>query len=329
MDMTADSLSAATLEAAIDWQFRLRAEPGDAGLRQAHQDWLAADAAHLQAWLAVQRTWQVTGRMQAEATEGGTVAAFRPREKTRRPPRLVVAAAALAACLALSLLAPRLLLRLEADAVTAAAENSEIALADGSSVTLGGDSAFHAELGGAAVRRATLLRGEAHFRIAPDAARPFVIAAGPVHVTVVGTAFDVTLDMQTVSVAVASGVVEVGSAAGAGGMTRLRAGERVTVDRRTGQVAVAPVAPEDVGAWRQRRLVVHDLPLTEAIARLDRYHRGEIVVLAEGLEQRRVSGVFDLDDPARALRSMLAAGGPALRDVTLRQYTPYLVVINR
>ena len=55
----------------------------------------------------------------------------------------------------------------------------------------------------------------------------------------------------------------------------------------------------------------------------------EILVLAEGLERQRVSGVFDLDDPARALRGMLAAGGPALRDVTLRQFTPYVIVLNR
>jgi transmembrane sensor len=329
--MSTASLSVPVLEAATDWMFRLQAAPGDAGLRQAHRDWLAADAAHLQAWQAVQHAWGVTGRLKAEAAGGGEIAAFRPREKPRRPRRLIAAAGMLAACLALALLAPRLLLRIEADAVTATAENSEFALADGSFVTLGGGSAFHADVTGPAGRHATLLHGEAHFRIAPDSARPFVIAAGPVNVTVVGTAFDVTLDAQAIGVAVASGIVEVRSAAvGAdGATTRLSAGERVAVDRRTGQVELARVAPEDVGAWRQRRLVVHDLPLPDAIARLGRYHHGEIVVLAEGLERQRVSGVFDLDDPGRALRGMLAAGGPALRDITVRQYTPYLIVLNR
>lgn len=322
--MSADSHSAATLEAATDWLFRLQAEPEDAGLRQAHRDWLAADAAHREAWQAVQRTWNITGRLKAEMPTAEIVAFAPPARKTRR---MFAVAAALAAGLALTLLAPRLLMHLEADAVTAATEIREVRLADGSSVALGGGSAFSADLGNdSGERRATLLRGEAHFRIAPDRLRPFVIAAGPVTVTVIGTAFDVMLDAQSVGVMVASGTVEVASGAF---RTRLTAGERVAVDRSTGQGAVARVAPEDVGAWRQRRLVMHDLPLPDAIARLGRYHRGEIVTLVQGLERQRVSGVFDLDDPARALRGMLAAGGPALRDINVRQYTPYLIVLNR
>lgn len=323
MDMTAEPLGIPMLEEATDWLFRLQAAPGDAGLRRAHQDWLAADTAHLRAWLAVQRSWAVTGRMKAGAVTAAGIAPFAPRPRYRA----AAVAAVLAACLVLALLAPRLLLHIEADAVTAVAENSETLLADGSSVTLGGGSAFRADpAGGSGERRATLLRGEAHFRIAPDRGRPFVIAAGPVTVTVIGTAFDVTLDAQSVRVAVASGTVEVSAGET---LERLTAGERVVVDRRTGRVQLARVAPEDVGAWRQRRLVVHDLPLPEAIARLGRYHRGEIVTLTGGLERQRVSGVFDLDDPVRALRGMLAAGGPALQDIGISQFTPYLIVLKR
>jgi transmembrane sensor len=326
--MTADSFRTPVLETATDWLFRLQAEPADATLRQAHRDWLAADVAHLQAWLAVQHTWSVTGRMKSDVVDTAEVALFRPpRQTARRQTRIFAAVTALAACVALALLGPRILLHLESDAVTASAENTVLQLADGSTVTLGGASAVRADVGGSGGRRATLLRGEAHFQIAPDRQRPFVIDAGPVQVTVVGTAFDVTLDAQTVSVAVASGVVDV--RAGDAASARLTAGERVAIARSTGVATLARIAPEDVGAWRQQRLVLHDLPLPEAIARLGRYHRGEIVTLAEGLERQRISGVFDLDDPSRALRSMLAAGGPALRDVQIRQYTPYLIVLNK
>lgn len=316
------------LEAATDWLFRLQGEPADAALRQAHRDWLAADAAHLQAWLAVQQTWNVTGRMKPEMTDRAEVTPFTPSLKAaRRQTRIFAAVTVLAACAALALFGPRILLHLESDAVTATAENTTLQLADGSTVTLGGDSALRADVGGSSGRHATLLRGEAHFQIAPDRQRPFVIDAGPVQVTVVGTAFDVTLDAQTVRVAVASGVVDV--RAGDAVPARLTAGERVAIARSSGASTLARVAPEDVGAWRQRRLVLHDLPLPEAIARLGRYHRGEIVTLAEGLDRQRISGVFDLEDPARALRSMLAAGGPALREVQIRQYTPYLIVLNK
>jgi transmembrane sensor len=332
MHMTGDSLraasSAALLEAATDWLFRLQAEPADAALRQAHRDWLAADAAHLQAWLAVQHTWSVTGRMKIDVVDTAEMALFMPvRHTARRQTRILAAVTALAACAALALLGPRILLHFDSDAVTATAENTIMQLADGSTITLGGASAFRADVGGSSGRRATLLRGEAHFQIAPDRQRPFVIDAGPVQVTVVGTAFDVTLDAQSVSVAVASGVVDVRS--GEMATARLTAGERVAIAHGTGQATLARIAPEDVGAWRLQRLVLHDLPLPEAIARLSRYYRGEIVVLADGLQRQRISGVFDLDDPARALRGMLAAGGPAMRDVQIRQYTPYLIVLNK
>lgn len=326
--MTDTSVSTPVLEAATDWLFRLQAEPADAALRQAHRDWLAADAAHLRAWLAVQQTWSVTGRMKTDLATIADAALFRPQRKPpRRQTRILAVVTALAACAALALLGPRILLQLESDAVTATAENTVLQLADGSTVTLGGASALRADVGGSGGRRATLLRGEAHFQIAPDRQRPFVIDAGPVQVTVVGTAFDVTLDAQSISVAVASGVVDV--RAGDAVPARLTAGERVAIARGSGAATLARIAPEDVGAWRQQRLVLHDLPLPEAIARLGRYYRGEIVVLAEGLDRQRISGVFDLDDPARALRGMLAAGGPTLRDLQIRQYTPYLIVLNK
>ncbi len=327
MHMTDTSFSAPVLEAATDWLFRLQAEPADAALRQAHRDWIAADAAHLQAWLAVQQTWSVTGRMKTAMVDTAEVAVFMQRKATSRRRPVLAAITALAACVALALLGPRILLHLDSDAVTASAENTVLHLADGSTVTLGGASAVRADVSGSHHRHAALLRGEAHFQIAPDRQRPFLIDAGPVQVTVVGTAFDVTLDAQTVSVAVASGVVDV--RAGDAAPARLTAGERVAIARGSGAATLARIAPEDVGAWRQQRLVLHDLPLPEAIARLGRYYRGEIVVFAEGLDRQRISGVFDLDDPARALRGMLAAGGPALREVQIRQYTPYLIVLNK
>ncbi len=59
-------------------------------------------------------------------------------------------------------------------------------------------------------RRIDLIRGEAHFNIAKDAARPFVVNANGVVVQAVGTMFNVLLDDRSVGVTVTEGRVLVG-----------------------------------------------------------------------------------------------------------------------
>lgn len=319
------------LEAATDWLFRLQAEPEDAALQLEHARWLSAKDGHTAAWLDVQRSWRVTGQLKQQAA-AAQMQPLRPhlRPLATRPVHVMVVA--LAACLLIVALMPILLLHWSAEVITTAGENHALTLADGSVVTLGGDSAF-ATAFTSDQRRISLLRGEAHFQVTPDAARPFVIAAGPVTVTVVGTAFDVTMDDRSISVAVASGSVQVQPGTADGGPLALRPGDRLAIDRQSSATALARLAPEDVGAWRERRLVLQDLPLPDAIARLDRYHRGEILVLpgvdGEALARQRVSGIFDLDDPARALRGMLAAGNPDLRQLRVREITPYIIVLTK
>lgn len=319
------------LEAATDWLFRLQAAPEDAALRLEHARWLAAADSHVGAWLDVQRSWRVTGQLKPQAASAQALP-LRPRLRplSVRPVRMM--AVALAACLLIVALAPVLVLHWRAEQVTSAGENRALTLEDGSVVTLGGDSAF-AMAFMPDQRRVSLLHGEAHFQVTVDAARPFVIAAGPVTVTVVGTALDVSMDERSIGVAVASGRVQVQPGAADGGPLTLVPGDRIAIDRQSGAAVLARLAPEDVGAWRERRLVLHDLPLPDAMARLDRYHRGEILVLpgvdGEALARQRVSGIFDLDDPVRALRGMLAAGSAELRQLQVREITPYVIVLTQ
>ena len=63
------------------------------------------------------------------------------------------------------------------------------------------------------LRQAQLLEGAAFFAVARDAARPFVVEAGPLRVTVLGTRFGVELEPDAVRVQVESGQVRVEHAA--------------------------------------------------------------------------------------------------------------------
>lgn len=60
-----------------------------------------------------------------------------------------------------------------------------------------------------AERRVQLLRGEAHFSVAKNPARPFIVAADQYTVRAVGTAFSVSLDREAVAVLVTEGKVTV------------------------------------------------------------------------------------------------------------------------
>ncbi|MGH7947366.1 MAG: FecR domain-containing protein, partial [Opitutaceae bacterium] len=66
-------------------------------------------------------------------------------------------------------------------------------LTDGTVIEYPAGSAFTVDFSSTGFRRVTLARGEAHFQIARNSARPFVVRAAGVDIEAVGTAFSVQL----------------------------------------------------------------------------------------------------------------------------------------
>jgi transmembrane sensor len=202
----------------------------------------------------------------------------------RRRRRRLAATAGAAAALALLVVAGLALRpRTDATATTAAGAHRAVVsqperqvLADGSVVELRGDAAltvdFRPEL-----RRVVLARGEAHFAVAKDAARPFVVEAGGVGVRAVGTEFSVQLGAGSVDVLVTEGRVAVADAvatAAATTPTFLDAGQRVAIavvaaasaPAVVQPVAVSPAEIDERLAWRVPRLEFSATPLAEVVA---------------------------------------------------------------
>jgi len=93
-----------------------------------------------------------------------------------------------------------------------------VVLADASVVELNANSEVRVDLL-PSERRVALVRGEAHFTVAHDTARPFIVSAHGVAVRAVGTAFNVRLAATSVEVLVTEGKVavsDVGPALAAG-----------------------------------------------------------------------------------------------------------------
>lgn len=298
------------LEEAAHWLMRCRAAPDDAALGAALASWCAADARHAAAFARAERAWAITGDLGALAP--AEVIPF-PR-KSRPPLRWVAAASAIAACAIFAF--PALELRLSADHLTGTAMTENVTLADGSVVTLAAESAISSEINENS-RRVTLLRGEAYFEVAHDAARPFVVSAKETEIEVLGTAFDVDLGPGETRIAVAHGKVAVRAH---GETSTLLAGDGIAIGPEVSTPTRQPDA--QIAAWRQGLLVVDNVSIAEVVARIGRYHDGLILVPDADFAARRVTGVFDLKDPAKALRGLVDTQGGRL--VTL---SPYLTAL--
>src|SRR5262249_47946826 len=104
-------------------------------------------------------------------------------------------------------------------------EVRNIALPDGSAVTLDAQSTVVARFG-ANARNIDLERGRAFFAVAPDPAKPFAVTAGDRRVIAVGTRFDVNVTPLGMMVTLVQGHVRIESADGAASPVMLEPGQQ-------------------------------------------------------------------------------------------------------
>ena len=200
--------------------------------------------------------------------------------------------------------APQFSLWLRADFQTVTAQTQSLSLDDGSKIIIGAESALTQDFS-ASRRKLALLRGEAWFEVAPDQTRPFIVTAGGMTIRVTGTAFDVAMTGRAIAVALARGSVEVRRPGKTPLQKTLKPGQRLVIDRNSGVVRITKVKPALMGGWRNGRLIVHGARLADVVDTIDRYYPGTITLISQPLAERRVTGVFDLNNPQKALRSLL------------------------
>lgn len=197
------------------------------------------------------------------------------------------------------------------DHATGIGQRATLDLADGSRVELGPDSALDVDLR-ADARRVHLRRGQAHFQVAADPLRPFVVRAGAAEVRALGTGFDVNLLGDEVVVTVTEHAVEV--AAGTGTPRVLHAGWQLSCDGSR----LSPGRQVDLDgatAWRRGRLVFDEAPLGQVLRELARYRRGRMLLMDPDLGALPVSAVIDTADAAAALDHLAASLPIRLRDL--------------
>jgi transmembrane sensor len=308
------------------WVIRLASgEMSEAELAEFYA-WLGESAANAQAFEDERTFWQRLAPLQAtferlEQVEAAVpIVPLRPRRRGLRA--AFAGLAALAASLLLLAFAPEMAVVMRADLRSGDGAILTATLPDGSRVTLDRNSAIAVAFD-AGQRRVELLEGEAFFEVTRDLARPFrVVAAGGTS-EALGTAYAVRLEPDGARVAVIEGRVAVSAQAAPGVRREVTAGKVVRYSDAGRFSSPSVLGAGRVLAWRQGRVVLVDRPLPEALAELERYHPGRILLLSGGRTASPVSGIIDLDRLDEGLAALAATHG-----LTAHRLTPYLTVLR-
>jgi transmembrane sensor len=185
--------------------------------------------------------------------------------------------------------------------VTAVGEQRSITLEDGSIIQLNSRSQVRARYA-RALRAIELVEGEAIFRVAKDAARPFRVRTGGADIVAVGTAFNVNASEARTVITVLEGRVRVEGrtqrAASPASALELVVGEQLIVSPTASPRKLALRDTEKVTAWTDRRLIFEGATLADAALEFARYSPRAIRIADSRLASRKITAVFDANDPA-------------------------------
>lgn len=264
-------------------------------------------------------------RMSADSYDGSVPIRLWKRHAPQLLPTRALAASAIFLAVALGLIVTVSIARWDGNRstrifATRIGENRSVRLADGSTVTLGGNSRVAVSFR-PRERDIDLLRGEAFFTVAKNRHRPFRVAAGRAVVVAVGTQFDVRRDTSQVMVDVVEGRVVVIPHSSLVPISLLRmfrpeltpvfvgAGERTAVNGHEVEPPSQVHDPEDATSWRSGRLVFRMQPLDEVLQQVNRYSRTPIVIADPDVAQLKVTGTVVGGDVAGWVESLHSALG--------------------
>jgi transmembrane sensor len=301
---------------AAEWAARVDARVPSARDRAELDAWLSADARHAGAYARARAIAYFSHRAAALGPD------FDPRSfvgavRNGRLPlpdfsrrQLLWGSSALAASAGIVAVAAEGLLGFTPTYASALGQMRVVALADGSVVNLNTGSRIRVDY--SRHRRDIWLdEGEALFDVAKDAARPFVVRAGAIHVIAVGTSFVVRkLADKPVQVLVREGVVEVDNTSPnqpirmVANMTALSTASGTP--SHANAMVVSHVEPQEVEratAWLNGRLAFEDDTLHEAVSEFSRYSDVSIVIDDPSIARERITGVYQTVDPVGFAKS--------------------------
>ena len=301
-------MSSIALKQANEWIVRLRDDAAGPADKAAFEAWLAADAEHRAAYAHAEEALARVRKL------GGKLSEHLEARLAARRARVHVAAGLAAAFLLAAglVVAPQVLAPPAYN--SAIGEQRLVVLEDGSRIELNTDTKLRV-LFTDKERRIELLRGEALFDVAHNAARPFIVEADGRTVRAVGTKFTVRADAGALHVLVVEGVVAVSPPATSSGpaaspLPHLTAGQRLDVAGEVPTLAALPAAEVERSlSWRKGWLEFNGQPLSLAASEVSRYTGMRFEIDDPGLSATPVWAYFEAEDVDGFLAS-LEQNGP-------------------
>jgi len=339
---------------ASQWFVECRAGDLDDKTRRAFDSWLRKSPEHMRAYLELSAIWNegplldphgkfdrdtliaqaaadcdnvIDWSASRNGIESLATASAPAQQDHRRSPRRRFAAIAASIVLAAAAALFYLQTVQAPTYATAIGEQRSLALIDGSTVELNSRSKIVVRYSPQG-RNVELLQGQALFRVAKDASRPFIVKTGATLVRAVGTEFDVNQKRDGTVVTVVEGRVAIltdhavpdpGAPPSAideprrsnlefptvpkeqVGNILVAAGEQLTVTPKLIKIAEHPNIA-NATAWTQRQLVFESASLADVADEFNRYNDRQLIVADPMLETFHVSGVFSSTDPASLIR---------------------------
>lgn len=310
------SANSAAAAAAAAWYARLHADDATPADRAAFGRWLAAEDAHDQAWHDLVSATRILDAAREDPALRAMIAATRSDARASPSRRWWPMAAAAAVLLSIGGTAALVVNRPESQPepriadtryATPIGRSRDIALADGTLMTIDAQSAVRVSAPGA-TRRVAIDRGQAYFKVAHDARHPFVVSAGGTQVTALGTQFAVRTANDHVVVSLVEGSVRVDTPA-IGRATTLVPGNTLTIGQSG--LHLTRAGADTATGWRKGELTFEATPLNQVVAELNRYSAQRIELADARLANRVFSGVLKTDGGGLALADALSAYGVA------------------
>ena len=165
-------------------------------------------------------------------------------------------------------------------------------LPDGSTVILNQGSYLEFPVKFAKSKREVRLTGEGYFDIKHDALVPFIVYAGKIKTTVLGTAFNIKSDStyNKVIITVTRGKVKVGDEKREYGI--VLPNQQIAVDTHDNTYLKRTVVAATVVEWKKEYLLLDDVSMEEAKAVLENKFNIKILMANEALSKCRVTATF-------------------------------------
>ncbi len=289
--MPSTSPSQQTLRQATTWFVALQSEHVAVEQRQQFEDWLAASAEHRRAFCEVEQVWGNLDTLKSQDLADLEHARF-ARPQLWRHGRQLLSGILLATALGgawQEFSAP------SATYQTGIGERRTLVLADGSRLEMNTATRLRSRMSWLH-RDIELEHGEAVFEVAHERWRPFRVHAGNLHISDIGTLFNVRHQVADgTSVAVLEGEVEMRVGSRWLGEV-LHAGFSRRLDAEGHWQSLEKIDAEPVWAWTRGQLLFDHTPLADVIKELERYHNLHFVLAEASLGRQTLSGRFDAAD---------------------------------